>query len=361
MIDLKNKLIPHSEVKLELEGKTVFDDRMAAVLDAIEKYGSLLAAARRAGVPYSRAWEGIARIERILGINIVEPRKGGRKGGGKRLTSLGKAILEEHLRMRARIEECIKTTSRGISAPRGLPDLAIAGSNDHALEILVGMLREKFPKLDVEIAWVGSSGGLASLMLEEADIAGVHLLDSATGTYNIPFLERYWLSDRVTVIRGYKREIGLISRPDNKVEDIDLILDGKVRFINRNLGSGTRVLFESILAKKARERGIGLKALKERIRGHKREVKTHFEVARAIARGEADVGIALKHAAEIYGLSFTPLVLEEYDFVILESRMKKASVEAFVSILTSDEFKKSLGKIPGYKTSPDMGRVIYKP
>lgn len=361
MLTLPKKLVPRIEVKLELEGKIILDDRIAKILEGIEKYGSILAASRRSGVPYSRAWEGIAKIERILGDYVIEPKKGGRRGGGTRLTSLGRALLKEHLKIRAWLDRCMETASRGVSALKGLPDLAVAGSNDRALEILVGLLRKKFPELDVEIAWIGSSGGLASLMLEEADIAGVHLLDSATRTYNIPFLKRYWLNGRVRIIRGYKREIGLVSRPDDKVEDIDLILNGNLKFINRNLGSGTRVLLEFLLTKKADEIGVDLRALKKRIKGFEREVKTHFEVARAVARGEADVGIALRHAAEIYGLNFTPLLWEEYDFVILESRMAKASVEAFTSLLTSDDFKKSLRKIPGYQIPPDIGKVIYKP
>jgi len=361
MSELPKGLIPRVEVKLELGGKAILNDRIAAVLEGIEKYGSLLAASRRSGIPYSRAWDGIAKLERILGDKVIEPKKGGRKGGGSKLTPIGKAILEEYRRIRMRVDRCVEGIAKGISTPKSLPDLAIAGSNDHALEILVGLLREEYPDIDVEIAWIGSAGGLASLMLEEADIAGVHLLDLSTGTYNLPYLEKYWLNGRVRVIKGYKREIGLISRPDNKVEDINLLLDGNLKFINRNLGSGTRVLLESILTKKAEERGIDPNTIKKRIKGFEREARTHFEVARAVARGEADVGVALRYAGEIYGLSFSPLVWEEYDFVILESRFAKSSVKSFLSMLASEELKRSLGKIPGYQIPPDMGEVIYKP
>ena len=361
MSELPKGLIPRVEVKLELEGKAILNDRIAAVLEGIEKYGSLLAASRRSGIPYSRAWDGIAKLERILGDKVIEPKKGGRKGGGAKLTPLGKAILEEYRRIRARVDRCVEGIAKGISTSKSLPDLAIAGSNDHALEILVGLLREEYPDIDVEIAWIGSAGGLASLMLEEADIAGVHLLDLSTGTYNLPYLEKYWLNGRVRVIRGYKREIGLISRPDNKVRDINLLLDGNLKFINRNLGSGTRVLLESILTKKAEERGIDPNTIKKRIKGFEREARTHFEVARAVARGEADVGVALRYAGEIYGLSFSPLVWEEYDFVILESRFAKSSVKSFLSMLGSEEFKRSLRKISGYQIPPDMGEVIYQP
>jgi len=360
MSELPKGLIPRVEVKLELGGKTILNDRIAAVLEGIERYGSLLAASRRSGVPYSRAWDGISKLERILGDKVIEPKRGGRKGGGAKLTPLGKRILYEYRRIRTKVDKCVKGTVEGIQTSKNLPDLAIAGSNDHALEILVGLMREEYPDTDIEIAWIGSAGGLASLMLEEADIAGIHLLDTATGTYNIPYLEKYWLSGRVRVVRGYKREVGLISRPDNKVEDIGLLLDGNLKFINRNLGSGTRVLLETLLTKKAEERGIDPNTLNKRIKGFEREARTHFEVARAIARGEADVGVALRYAGEIYGLSFAPLVWEEYDFVILESRAEKSSVRAFLSVLTSKEFKRSLGKISGYQIPSDMGKIIYK-
>ncbi|RLG39644.1 MAG: hypothetical protein DRO05_08275 [Thermoproteota archaeon] len=354
----KLDLVPRIEVKLEMRGKTILNDRIAAVLEGIEKYGSLLEASRRSGVPYSRAWEGIAKLERILGSKVIEPRRGGRGGGGTKLTKLGKTVLLEYRKVRAMVDKCVEGYAGRTFVQRGVPDLVVAGSNDHALEILIGILREGHPDLDVEIAWIGSAGGLASLMLEEADIAGVHLLDPETGTYNIPYLEKYWLKGRVRVIRGYKREIGIVSRPENRVTDLALLFEGKLKFINRNLGSGTRVLLECLLKKKARERGMNVSAFK-RIKGFEREVRTHLEVARAVARGEADVGVALRYVAHVYGLSFTPLTWEDYDFVLLESRISKNSVKAFISTLRSDEFRESLEKIPGYRVPPDMGDVIY--
>lgn len=343
------------EVFLELNGETILDSRLARVLEEVERRGSLLAACRAAGAPYSRTWEKITRIEEILGAGVLEAKRGGVGGGGARLTRLGKMLLQ-------RYREASRELEGGLPAlkSKGLPDLMIAGSHDPALELLLGILRERSPRLDVEVAWLGSAGGLAALMLGDAHIAGSHLLDPESGLYNIPFLKRYWLEGRVYVVRGYRRELGLVYRPDMEVSSVSELLEGRLRLINRNPGSGTRVFLDHLLRQAALDKGMEAGEILSRVRGYEQEARTHVEVARKVASGEGDVGIAVRYAAELYGLKFTRLVWEFYDFIVSRDAMRMKAINLFLETLRSKKFREILSRLPGYRVSEELGSIIYR-
>ena len=147
---------------------------------------------------------------------------------------------------------------------------------------------------DVDFSWIGSANGLATLMLEEADVAGIHLYDPSTGTYNTPFLEKYYLKNRVILLRGYARELGLIYRPGLNIKGLEDLFTGKYTFINRNQGSGTRIIFDYLLSKTAASKGFSLKEAIKRIPGYNNEVSTHHEVGEAISTGGSGRWFRLK-------------------------------------------------------------------
>ncbi|RLF16273.1 MAG: MolR family transcriptional regulator [Thermoprotei archaeon] len=338
---------------LEKEGVTVLDERTAILLMLTDRLGSMLAAAKALGMAYSRAWEAVARIERVLGVKVVEAKRGGKGGGGAKLTPEGKELLELY------VEECLKHLRRPLEAPSAgfkAPALVYAGSHDLLVERIVGLLRSKGVE-SVEVAWVGSSGGLALLMLNEADVAGVHLYDPASRTYNLPYLPRYWLEGRVVVVRGYDRELVFAMREE--VEDpVGELLRGRLRLVNRNLGSGTRVLLDHLLERRAIEEGLDSKAARE-VKGYGFEAKTHLDVARAIARGEGDVGLTTRWAAEQYGLKFKHVAWERFDFVIPRSRLEKEGVRGFIEALLAKELREMAEALGGYKVPDEIGKVIY--
>jgi len=242
------------------------------------------------------------------------------------------------------------------------PDLVFIGSHCIGVDILLGILRKRSPGLLAKVINAGSLGGIRAVRDGEADIAGIHLLDKETMRYNVPFLERYGLRGRAILIRGYRRQQGLIVRRGNPhgVLGFEDVIEKGLRFVNRNAGSGTRILIESWIREIAEGRGVDPGSLRARIRGWDFEANTHSAVAAAVARGLADVGIGIRPAAEAHGLDFIPLAEEEYDFLIPAGRAGKDSVRGFLSALRSDEFKRELAaKLPGFLIAADSGERIF--
>jgi putative molybdopterin biosynthesis protein len=326
-----------------------------------------MAASKAVGVSYAHAWNLVDNMKRVLGEPIVEARKGGEFGGGARLTEAGLNLLNEYYELEKRVRESVEGASarakrKGVvRRPIKLPEFTIVGSDCVGLEILVGLMRRE-RSFTYEIVRVGSSGGLSAIMLGEADVAGVHLLDEETGEYNTPFLRRYWIADRAALIRGYIREIGLIVAKGNpkNIQDIQDLLRRGVRMVNRTLGSGTRALQDMLLRRAVEKRGLKFNEVVKRIKGYSVEVYTHAEVAKAVAEGKADVGFGVKYAAQKYGLDFIPITQEYFDFVAEETRLRKPLLKLFMEKLASKEFKNEAEKT-GLHTLDNTGMVIYKP
>jgi putative molybdopterin biosynthesis protein len=241
-------------------------------------------------------------------------------------------------------------------------DLTIIGSHCIGTDVITRLMNRKRPTL-AKILNVGSSGGLAAAGRGESDISGTHLLDEKSGTYNIPFLLKKDIAGKVYLIRGYRREQGFITAKGNpkKIKGIEDIANGEISFINRNPGSGTRILFDLELKRVAEEKGIPIKELENRIDGYGIEAKSHSGVAAAVFFGRADAGLAIRTVAEQYGLLFIPLREEEYDFVIPKKKFEKPAVKAFLEALGSPEFKSELEKMDGLKPTDGMGKIIHSP
>lgn len=241
-------------------------------------------------------------------------------------------------------------------------DLTIIGSHCIGIDLILSMASKTAP-LPAKVINVGSSGGLAAVRRGESDISGTHLIDESTGEYNLSFLRKLRVADRAYLVRGYDREQGfLIARGNPKgIEGIEDLFRRDVSFINRNPGSGTRVLLDLELAKLAEKKGTTLKALAQGIRGYEIEAKSHSAVAAAVAFGRADIGLAIKTVAEHYDLEFIPLREEKYDFAIPRDRIDKPAVKRFLETLRSKEFAKKLEKTPGLKTNKETGRIVHSP
>jgi len=171
---------------------------------------------------------------------------------------------------------------------------------------------------------VGSKAGLDAVLRGECDIAGAHLFDRATGTYNEPFLR-----PGLRLLRGYGRLQGVVFRRGDprfegkRAEEAvrEAVKDPRIVMINRNRGSGTRVLCDTLLSE-------------ARPQGYTVEASSHHAVAAAVAQGRADFGIAIEPVARALGLGFLPLVEEKYDFFVRESRLHRPAVRAFAELLT---------------------------
>jgi len=360
---------PAVDVWLEVRGRHAVGKREAEILEGVRRFGSLIATARALGISYAHAWESLTRLSETLGSPLVEARRGGRSGGGAKLTNVGIATLARYraLERRAKTLLANKRLGRGtppsILRPPSLPDFAMIGSDCDGVRILLGLMLKK-KRFSYEYVSVGSTGGLAAVMLGEADVAGVHLFDQETQQFNLPFLKRYWLDRRAVLVRGYDRQQGFIVARGNpkRINDVEDILKIRARLANRILGSGTRALFDNLLADFAGDRGKQLSEVSRLIKGYDIELRTHDEVASAVAEGRADVGFGMASAAAQHGLGFIPVLKERFDFVLEERRLRRPLVKLFLSVLSSKKFPQHLrSRSSGLVTSSETGKILYRP
>lgn len=223
--------------------------------------------------------------------------------------------------------------------------LRFFGSHDILLDSLTHLLAEEQPEVQLHPEYVGSLGGLMALARGEADIAGVHLWDAATDTYNTPFVQRV-LPGRDLVLLGLAyRALGLIVPPGNPHGFRSLTdLDGEgVRLANRQAGSGTRVWLDEHLKQ------AGIKATS--IPGYQDVQTTHLGVAQQVATGGANVGLGIQAAASAYGLDFVPLAKERYDLVVPEEAWKTAAIQRLKDALSSPRFHEMVDAFGGYDSS----------
>ncbi len=214
-------------------------------------------------------------------------------------------------------------------------DLMIIGSHCVGLDFLLGEMQKR--GVSCKFLAVGSMGGILAAQRGECDLAGTHLLDEASNQYN-----SHLLTAELALIKGYRRSQGLLFRKDdsrfalvkqNFQETIRQLMENQnVRMINRNLGSGTRVLLDRLLAG-------------QRPSGFFQEAKSHNSVAAAITHKRADWGIAIRSVAEDSGLDFFPMQDEEYDFIIPNKRLKRQEVRQFINLLQEANIQTQLNKL----------------
>lgn len=232
-------------------------------------------------------------------------------------------------------------------------DLVFIGSHCIGVDII---LREI--KGNVKVINVGSTGGILAVKRGEADIAGTHLLDE-NGTYNEGIIRRLGIKNAI-LVKGYLREQGFIIAKGNpkRIKGFEDLLRDDVRFINRNKGSGTRILLDMHLAEIAKKLEKSFDDIKSRIKGYEIEAKTHDAVAIAVATQKADVGLGIKTVANLYKLDFIPLRSEEYDFLIPKDRLEKWAVKKFIETLKSEKFAKALERVGGLRVYERTGEII---
>jgi len=230
--------------------------------------------------------------------------------------------------------------------------LRFAGSHDLAVELLIQRLEENNPQSAPQASFVGSLGGLMAMARGDADIAGVHLWDATTGTYNKPFVHRVLPGKRLALVTLAHRAQGLMVPPGNpqKLRQLaDLTGDG-VRWINRQSGSGTRVWLDD----KLRELDID----PQQIVGYERETTTHMGVAQAIRSGQATAGLGIQAAAAGYGLGFIPLAEEVYQFVVPERLWESKAWVTILEVIQSKSFIAAVAELGGYNIAA-TGQVAW--
>lgn len=229
--------------------------------------------------------------------------------------------------------------------------LVVIGSHDPLLDELGDMLHVENGDLYMSSSHVGSMGGIMALRRGEAHAAGCHLLDTATGEYNLAFIRKYFPKGGVKLVRCVGRQQGLMVARGNpfQIEKFADIAKEGIRYVNRQKGSGTRILTDYL----CRRENLNTDA----IYGYDREELTHTSVAVQIASGSADAGMGIYSAAKLYDLDFIPICIEEYDLIIPDHAWDTPQVQQMIATMKTEAFKEKLLSLGGY-TVENPGEII---
>ena len=322
------------------------------LLQAVRSSGSIAMAAKALGLSYRHVWGELKRWEGVLGQDLIV----WEKGQAARLTELANKLLWAERQAQARLAPQISTLQAELEKTFALafdPDsqvLALYASHDDALV----QLRERAAsqRLHLDIRFCGSVDAIRALNEGRCTVAGFHApiqpsADSLMARTLAPLMQ----TGRHKLISFAVRSQGLMVRPGNPLQLTrwdDLLRTG-LRFVNRSLGTGTRLLLDDWLQSKG--------TAPEQVSGYTREESSHAAVAAAIAAGQADTGLGIEAAARAQGLDFVPLLTERYWLVCLRDALPTDPVQQLMALLSSEGWQTQLNTLAGYQVPTDTGQV----
>ena len=223
--------------------------------------------------------------------------------------------------------------------------LMCVGSHDNILDLIKNELMKLHNPIRLSSSHVGSVGGLVALNRGSCHFAGSHLYDPDSGDYNFPFIKKYIPDKEVVVVNLAIRHQGFMVKKGNPkgIYNIKDLIRKDVVFVNRQKGSGTRILFDDLLKKN--------NISPEHINGYDREEFTHMEIGVNVLSGTADVGMGIYAAAKALGLDFIEVARERYDLVILKEFLEDPKIKTLLEIISSDSFKAKIEALGGYETT----------
>ncbi|MBK5101649.1 MAG: molybdopterin biosynthesis protein [Desulfobacteraceae bacterium] len=226
-----------------------------------------------------------------------------------------------------------------------LNTVVIIGSHDITIDILADEIRRQGHNIRISSGNVGSLGGLRALGKGTCHISGSHLLDPETGEYNLSYIRRYLKGLPVSVFHLVMRDQGLIVAKGNPkgIKGIEDLARADIGFVNRQAGSGTRVLLDYKLKQ------LGMKS--ESIRGYKHEEFTHMSVSVDVLSGATDCGMGIFAAAKALDLDFIPMEREQYDLIIPSEVTARPNIQAVLETIQSQHFKERVMSLGGYDPS----------
>ena len=228
--------------------------------------------------------------------------------------------------------------------------IVATGSHDLVLDLIASELTGT-GGVSFASSNVGSLGGLRAIDRGEAHLAGTHLLDEESGEYNVSFLRRYVRNQCVVLVNLVHRVQGFIIPKGNpaSIESLNDLAREDIVFVNRQRGSGTRVLLDYKLV------AAGIDT--QQVAGYEREEYTHLAVAAAVAGGRANVGLGILSAARAIGMDFIPLFNERYDLAIPEDIYDSELLAPMLQLIQSSDFRVKVEELGGYDAG-QMGEVI---
>lgn len=229
--------------------------------------------------------------------------------------------------------------------------IVIVGSHDNTLDVLSDQIKVGYSNVTISSSHVGSMGGLIAIKKGVCHLAGSHLLDEEDGSYNISYIKKYLPDIKVKLINLVMRDQGLIIPQGNPkgIRGIEDLVRDDITFINRQGGSGTRILLDYNLKNLNLDAGA--------IKGYENEEFTHMSVAVAVLSGTVDVGLGIYAAAKALNMDFIPVVTEEYDLVIPDKYFESENIQILLETINTGEFKKRVQALGGYSTEK-TGEII---
>ena len=313
------------------------DVRLMALLQGVDTHGSLAAAARAAGMPYRSAWALLDEAEKAVGSALATMSR----GRGAALTAFARQWMAAHEAAGTLLSSQVAAIAVSGSRPQPVDvrprALRVAASHDIAL----AQLKDRWRLANgVALEFHGSAASLDAYAAGRVEIAGFHVATGAPRTSD-PLLVRID-RERDAVIRFLTREQGLVVPRGNprRVRSLRDLPGKRLTIVNRQPGSGTRLLLDRLLARE----GIAASSLA----GYANEEFTHAAVAATVAAGRADAGFAIRAAAAQFGLGFVPIVTERYLFACARRIVESPPVAAFRALLGSRATRAVVSPLPGY-------------
>lgn len=336
---------PKVATKLVWELNTEAGDvpfRLIELLTQVQAHGSLQAAAKQTDTSYRHAWGLLREAEAALGLPLLEMER----GRGAKLTPLAEKLVWANRRVSARVTPLLESLASEIETEihqllrEANAPIRLHASHGFAVEHLVHGLAAS--GVAVDLKYRSSLDAVAALRAGECDLAGFHV---PLGEFQAPIAQSYaehFDAHTQRLIHIVTRRQGLMLPRGNpkKIYDITDLARPEVRFVNRQPGSGTRLLLDLLLAK----HGVPI----SQVHGYEQAELTHAAVAAYVASGMADVGLGVETAARRFDLDFLPLQTERYFFLVGLSTLEHPALQAMIATLNSAEFRAEIGKLPGY-------------
>lgn len=341
---------PHWEIARE--GELPLDTSvLLQLLLSIQDTGSISQAARKVGLSYRYAWGLLREGEKLFGSALMNTER----GRGTKLSPLAEKLIWGDHRIRARLTPMLESLASELENELGkmcaekTTMIHLDASHGFAVAALMNYLNDA--KLPIGLRYRNSTDAVAALSQKQCDLAGFHI---PLGKFEQAAIAHYteWLDPKAhCLIHLTMRTQGLFVAPGNpkKIRGLKDLLRGDIKFVNRQIGSGTRMLLELMLD----EEGIPA----NRINGYESAEFTHSAVAAYIASGMADVGIGVQTAACRFGLEFIPLVRERYFFAVPIALLDEPLLQQVVTIMKSPAYREVVNGLMGY-SSEQTGTIL---
>lgn len=337
--------------RFKREGDSTSNLVMLDLLNEIRVTGKISRAADRVGLSYRHAWNLIETWSGFFGVPLVERRR----GSGTSLTPFGDKLVWAGQRLEARLGPQLQNLSQELETeinrllPRSPSIIRVHASHGFAVSKLKELLSRE-ENLEVDLRYVTNQNSLVSLAHDGCDLAGIHLPQGELRKKSIAACKGSLIPSVHRVIGLVTREMGLMVQRGNPFGIVSLaqLLNPAVRFVNRDPDSGTRLLFEQLLAQQKLDGSA--------INGYEHVEFTHAAVAAYVASGMADVSFGVEAAARQFDLDFVRLVTEDYFFVCRKQLLDLEAMKRVLSIMRGEEFQAAVSQLPGYRLN-DPGSV----